>query len=307
MLKSIFDFLEYILFRVVMFILQRIPKKYALSFMIACSKFLLKKRKYYNNIVLVNLKIAYPEKTDEWRYDFIDKIATEFAKTFYDVVRLPKITTSWIHSHITLENAEFIKKFHEKKIPVIYATGHLGSFELLIHTSSLLTGNKISIVVRSFKNKLIDKYWNNLRQRFGSEVIRKEGAYKSSVRAINRYCDLGFPFDQNAKKGDAIFVDFFGKKAATSKTLGVLALRHHMPIILAYTKRLDDDNFIIKTKECIYEDIYNDEALSKDEKIYQITTRATKIFEEYVREFPEGWFWMHRRWKTRPEGEERFY
>ena len=62
------------------------------------------------------------------------------------------------------------------------------------------------------------------------------------------------------KKNDAVFVDFFGKKAATSKTLAVLALRHHIPVVFAYMKNLGNDKYAIKTKECYYDDIYNNES-----------------------------------------------
>ena len=307
MLSTVCDFLVYLIFRFVMFLLYVLPRTIVVKFLSFYAKGLLKHSKSYRKIVLINLGIAYPEKSLEEREKFIDNISLELANTFYDVVRIPHLSKEWVEKHIILEGVDELNKKYSKKVPIVFVTGHLGSFELLIYSCSLLKGNPISIVVRSFNNKFVDKYWNNIRARLGSDIVRKNGAYKSLLKAIKKCNDIGFPFDQNMKKNDAVFVDFFGKKAATSKTLAVLALRHHIPIVFAYMKNIGNDNYVIKTRECFYDDIYGNDSLNHNEKIEVLTSRAVKIFEENVREFPAGWFWMHRRWKTRPDGEERFY
>lgn len=290
-----------------MFLFYIFPRKFVTKLLSCYAKGILKHNKLYRNVTLINLGFAYPHKSLEWRINFIDEICDELARTFYDVVRIPHLTEKWCREHIEFESKDELNEKYAQKVPVIFVTGHLGSFELLIYSCSLLKGNPISIVVRSFENKFIDKYWNNIRSRFGSKIIRKEGAYKTSLKAIKNKHDIGFPFDQNMKRNDAVFVDFFGKKAATSKTLAVLALRHHVPVVFAYMKNLGNDKYIIKTQECFYDDIYYDDKLDHEQKIEAFTARGMKIFEEHVKEFPAGWFWMHRRWKTRPEGEKRFY
>ena len=307
MFNTVVDYFVYLIFRSLMFLLYIFPKKLVLKVLSSYAKLILKHNELYRKVTLVNLGFAYPEKSVDERLAFIDKICEELARTFYDVIRIPHLSKEWIEKHISFESKNALNNKYSNKLPIIFVTGHLGSFELLIYSCSLLKGNPISIVVRSFNNKFIDKYWNDIRQRYGSKVIKKDGAYKTTLKAIRNNNDIGFPFDQNMKKNDAVFVDFFGKKAATSKTLAVLALRHHIPVVFAYMKNLGNDKYAIKTKECYYDDIYNNESLNHDEKIEAFTSRAMGIFEEHVREFPTGWFWMHRRWKTRPEGEERFY
>lgn len=307
MIKVVLDYFAYLIFRFVMALFYVLPRNLVLKFLSSYARMFLKYNALYRKVTLVNLGFAYPQKSVEERLDFIDKIADELARTFYDVIRIPHLTKEWIESHISFDTKEEINKKYLNKVPVIFVTGHLGSFELLIYSCSFLKGSPINIVVRSFKNKFLNKYWNNIREKLGSKMIDKEGAYKSSIRAIRRREDIGFPFDQNMKIKDAVFVDFFGKKAATSKTLALLALRYHLPIVFAYMKNLGDDKYSIITKECFYDDIYNDTVMNHEEKIEALTSRGMKIFEEHVREFPAGWFWMHRRWKTRPEGEERFY
>ncbi len=284
-----------------------LPKALVMNILMLLAKGILKYNKSYRNVIFINLKIAYPEKSKKWKLKFIDDFSKELARTFYDVIRIPHLSKEWIKSHIILENVASFNDYHARNIPIIFVTGHLGSFELLIYACSLLKDNSTDIIVRGFKNKFINKYWNDIRERYGSKMIMKTGAYNASVSAINKGVDIGFPFDQNQKKNNAVFVDFFGKKAATSKTLAILALRHRVPIVFANMMHLECDKYVIRTKECFYSDIYEDESLNHSQKIEMFTARAMKIFEEQVREFPAGWFWMHRRWKTRPMNETRFY
>ncbi len=307
MFSTVFDFSIYLLFRFFLWVLYILPKNLVLGGLGLLAKFVVKYNEQYQKVILINLGFAYPEKSEQWKLSFLDDLAKELARTFYDVIRIPHLSKEWIKDHITLDNVATFNDYYERNIPIIFVTGHLGSFELLIYSCSLLKKNTTDIIVRSFKNKFLDRYWNAIRERYGSRMIRKDGAYKASIMAINNCADIGFPFDQNQKKCNAVFVDFFGKKAATSKTLAILALRHNIPVVFASMMHLDHDKYIIRTKECFYSDIYNDLSLNHSQKIEAFTARAMKIFEDQVREFPAGWFWMHRRWKTRPEGEKRFY
>ncbi|MGI6680847.1 MAG: lysophospholipid acyltransferase family protein [Bdellovibrionota bacterium] len=307
MFNTICDFLIYLIFRFLMLLFYILPRKWVVKFLTFFGKTVLKYHKLYRKVTLINLGFAYPDKSIEWRLEFIDEIASELARAFYDIIRIPFLSKEWIKKHVEFEDKEKLNKKYSKKTPIIFVTGHLGSFELLIYSCSLLKGNHISIVVKSLKNKFIDKYWNSIRSKYGSRIIKKDGAYKASLKAIKNNHDIGFPFDQNMKRYDSVFVDFFGKKAATSKTLAVLALRHRVPVVFAYIKHIGNDKYTIRTRECFYKDICDDKSLNHEEKIEVFTTRAMGVLEELIRECPAGWFWMHRRWKTRPEGEEQFY
>ena len=110
-------------------------------------------------------------------------------------------------------------------------------------------------------------------------------------------------FDQNVRLGHAVFVDFFGVKAATTKAVALAALRNGAPLIVSSIAYLGQDRYRLDAVECDLKAILEDNALSTDDKVFRITQIATSHFEKMVREFPEGWFWLHRRWKTRPEGQ----
>ncbi len=110
---------------------------------------------------------------------------------------------------------------------------------------------------------------------------------------------VAFVADQNAgPKG--VFVDFFGRKASTYKSIALLAMQFEVPIIVGFARRIEPHfQFLIDTQDIIYPDDWKNE---NDPLIY-ITQRYTKAIENFVRDAPEQYWWMHRRWKTRPKGE----
>jgi KDO2-lipid IV(A) lauroyltransferase len=110
-------------------------------------------------------------------------------------------------------------------------------------------------------------------------------------------------FDQNVTRNHAVFVEWFGRPAATSKSVALAALRTEAPIFVASMHYLGDDKYRIEAVECDCRDVYNDATLSTDQKVEQITQLISTEYCKMIEAFPEGWFWIHRRWKTRPESE----
>jgi KDO2-lipid IV(A) lauroyltransferase len=108
-------------------------------------------------------------------------------------------------------------------------------------------------------------------------------------------------FDQNVTRNHAVFVEWFGLPAATTRSVALAALRTGVPIFVASIRYIREDRYYVDAAECYYEDVQRDERMSSDEKVFVITQRVTDMYCEMIRKFPEGWFWMHRRWKTRPD------
>jgi KDO2-lipid IV(A) lauroyltransferase len=110
---------------------------------------------------------------------------------------------------------------------------------------------------------------------------------------------VGFVADQNAgSKG--VFVDFFGRKASTYKSIGLLAMEYNVPVVVGYARRLNDQfHFVVGTQDIIHPQDWRDEA----DPLKYITQRYTKAIEDFVKKDPGQYWWVHRRWKTRPKGE----
>jgi KDO2-lipid IV(A) lauroyltransferase len=263
----------------------------------------------HRRFALKNLELAFPQSTPEWRDEVFQQSLHSFARVFVDFARLHTLDEAWVRDHV---ECPYLGDYMQGKLDnpqqgYIFATGHLGSFEVLAHCVPIF-GHPISFVVRSFKLPKLNGWWRAGRERLGNRVIDRDGAFKEALAELGRGRDVGVLFDQNVKRNHAVFVDFFGKPAATTKMVGLLALKTRAPILVCSIRHLGGDRYRIEAVPKDLSAIYSDESLSTDEKVRNITAAISGEYERMIRENPGEWFWMHRRWKTRPEGEqENFY
>lgn len=252
-----------------------------------------------------NLQLAFPEKDAAWRKDIIRKNATEMGRLLADTVRLPSLTPEWGLAHVEIPVLEqYRARLHEDPSRgILIATGHLGSFELLGHAIGL-RGLPLAAVARKFQSRRFDSWWTGLREARGNKIIDRRGAFKEVIATISSGMSAAILFDQNVTRNHAVFVDWFGVPAATTRSVALAALRTGAPIYVASIRYCGDDRYCVDALECDYSDVYRDEGLSSDEKVVLITQRLADRYCDMIRNFPEGWFWLHRRWKTRPESDD---
>jgi len=175
-------------------------------------------------------------------------------------------------------------------------TGHYGNFEIMGYVLGLFGFNTYSIA-RPLDNKFINNYLYEIRQRVGQKIIDKKGAAEIMSDLLASGSTLCFIVDQDAgKKG--IFVDFFGRKASTYKSIALLAITNNIPIGIAYSRRLDNRFFF---EIAINRLIFPEEWAQKDDPIKWVTEEYTKAIEDFIREDPTQYWWLHRRWKHQPK------
>jgi KDO2-lipid IV(A) lauroyltransferase len=147
-----------------------------------------------------------------------------------------------------------------------------------------------------------------MREARGNKIIDRRGAFKAMVATLSSGMSVAVLFDQNVTRNHAVFVDWFGFPAATTKSVALAALRTEAPIFVASIRYCGSDRYRVEAEECECSDIYKNDALSTEEKVFEVTQRLASKYCEMIREFPEGWFWLHRRWKTRPaQGDRSLY
>ena len=182
---------------------------------------------------------------------------------------------------------------------MLFPTIHFGSFELLLQTQCLMD-RPLAALARGFGLPRLDAWWDARREMFGNTIFSRAGGYKEIERRLNRGEDVTLLFDQNVRGGHAIFVEFFGIPAATTKAIGLAALRTGAPILFSTAVQLEPERHRIIVRE-IPNPIHGPG--SKQEKVHKITAALHRAVEDVIREYPEQWFWIHRRYKTRPPGE----
>ncbi len=263
----------------------------------------------YRRVSDINLNLAFPESTPEWRKYIVHRNFQSLAKAISDFIRMPKLTRAWVEENISIPYwPRYLELKSRTGAPgVIVATGHLGSFELQGYAMSLL-GHPLSFVVRNFKMPKIDRWWNGVRGRLGNKVLNRQGAYRQMVKDLKAGRDVAVLFDQNVKRNQAVFVPWFGHLAATTKSIGLAAIETRAVVVVVALISLKNGKYKMEVAECDFQHIYDNESLTTAEKVLAITQEISMRYQKLIKNFPEGWFWMHKRWKTtQAEGEENIY
>ena len=183
---------------------------------------------------------------------------------------------------------------------LIMVTAHYSNFEIMGYLMGLF-GFNIYSVARPLDNKYISRYIYGVRNRTGLSIIDKKGATESMEQIVSSGATLAFIADQDAgKKG--IFVDFFGRKASTYKSIGLLAMAYNLPIVVGYSRRLDNKFFFEIGVNRI---IMPDEWADKEKPLEWITAQYSAAIEQFIRDEPSQYWWLHRRWKHRPKNERQ--
>jgi Kdo2-lipid IVA lauroyltransferase/acyltransferase len=174
---------------------------------------------------------------------------------------------------------------------VLILTGHLGNWELLA-ASTHSRPVPASAVVRPLDDPLLDRLLERFRARGGFETIVKRSALVDIRDALRRGRMVGVLLDQNASRREGVFAPFFGVPASTSKGLALIALRTGAPVVPSFIRRLPDGRHVAEFEPVI--------PAPADRDPVAYTRAFNEAIERAVRRTPEQWFWVHRRWKTRP-------
>lgn len=247
-----------------------------------------------------NLTMAFgAERSEEEIKRLALRSMQNFAMTGVELMQSPRLINrrTW-HKYAELRNIDEALELAIAGRPAIMVTGHFGNFELLGQLVACFVG-RFWGVVRLMDNPLINDYLVRTRSHTGLRLIFKKGAVEASEEVLRDRRFLGFLPDQNAgRKG--VFVDFFGKKASTVKTVALLALEHDVPVIVGYCRRIGDRFHHELGIERI---IWPREWQDKEDPVFWITQEYVHAIESYARRWPDQYLWTHRRWKTRPRDE----
>ena len=249
---------------------------------------------------LANLQRSFPELTERQREALARRSMQAIPMLGVEVLfttRLVRLDT-WPR-YVELENfREVLRLLLDKQRGLILLTAHYGNFEILGYVLALL-GFPTASIARPLDNPYISDWLFGVRERLGQKIITKKGATEEVVEVLQNHGTVGFVADQNAgSKG--VFVDFFGRKAATYKSIGLVAMQFNVPIVIGYARRVGER---FQFKVVVQDIIYPKDWEPRDKPLHYITQRYTKAIEDFIRKDSVQYWWVHRRWKTRPKGE----
>ena len=260
-------------------------------------------RRKHRDQIMDNLRLALGKEYCEQELENIAKISCRhlvmFAIECLFTERLISLYT-W-QKYITFKNFEPALKLLLENKGAILLTGHYGSWEVLGYMLGTL-GLDIVAVMRPLDNPYMNDYLVGIRERHGLRLLYKKGAAANMEQTIAEGSALGFIADQDAgRKG--IFVDFFGQKASTYKSIALVARSLNVPLIVGCARRTSWKKFQYEVEA--EEIIFPSEWKGRDDEVLYITTRFNQALERMVRKDPTQYLWLHRRWKSRPPEEKK--
>jgi KDO2-lipid IV(A) lauroyltransferase len=258
--------------------------------------------KFYNRgrkRALDNLRASFPEKSEQWIQQIGRRSFEHIVMLTIDVLFTPRLVkkNNW-REYSRYKNVERVKWLMMEGRGLLLVGAHYGNFEIIGYLLGLF-GFRTYGIARPLDNKFINKYLYGVRERVGQKIIDKKGAAELMEEIASTGATLCFIADQDAgRKG--IFVDFFGRKASTYKSIGLIAITRNIPIVVGYSRRADNRFYFELGVNRI---IFPEEWEEKENPLEWITTEYTKAIEEFIREDPSQYWWLHRRWKHRPRSE----
>ena len=303
------DLFSFITIRAFMVALNLLPVSVRLSVVYALTRLFFILVPHHRAIAVRNMQQVFPESTPEDRKKLFRKFCWNVARFIVDSARLHLLDEKWVKEHVKIDSnfsLEDLNSFTNGK-PVMFATGHFGSFELLAHAFAIYD-YPVHYIARELRIERAFQWLKTQREKYGNKIILRTGATRQVIDSLKSGYNAGMLIDQNVKKDHAVFVDFFGRQAATTRGFGFIAVETEIPVVAVTILNTGDDRYQIKMTPCDCSDIYQDNSLDNSTKVLEVTKRVTKVIEELILEAPHNWFWIHRRWKTAPEGTlENFY
>jgi KDO2-lipid IV(A) lauroyltransferase len=247
--------------------------------------------------VLDNLRLAFPEKTEAERREIARRTYRNLGLMIPDFVRVPFLRPEELERIFVYEGWERFQEAIARGKGVIACTGHFGNFEVLA-AAHTLRGTPVTMISRQMGKSGANDLWRALRRRSGVEdlVVTKGSTLAAAVRAIKAGRFLGYVIDQNQPLRHAIFPTFFGVPAATAPTPAVLAMRSGAAVVFVLSWPLGDG----RHKVVFEGPLEPPQTGDRERDALAFMQDLNDRLERYVRAHPEQWYWLHRRWKTRP-------
>lgn len=251
---------------------------------------------------LWNLELAYPEWTPRRRRQVLFASFLNLGRMLADFARFPLWNRANIENLIVYDEYEYFLRASNQGAGVIFLTAHFGGWELGSFAHGVY-GHPVNFVVRRLDNPFVDALIDRYRCLSGGRPIEKGDFARQALRALRRGESVGILMDQNMLLAEGIFVDFFGRKACTTPGPARLAQKTGVPLLLG----LVIWDKAIRKYRLRFEPVEWIKRNDPSEEILVNTAKFTEQLERYIRQYPEQWLWVHRRWKTRPSGEPPLY
>ena len=249
-------------------------------------------------VVLENLARAFPGESESARRLIARQTYRALGVSLGEMLLARGITDAQLEAWVSFEGFERYQQAAALGRGVVVAIGHFGNWELLGRACGR-RGVKLSLIGRRLRG-----FWNRrlvaARVESGMAQLADRGSSAEALRRLRAGEVLAIAIDQNMREKRGVFVDFFGHPACTTPAAAVYGLRAGAPIIAAFPVRQPDGSHRVQVLGPFEAGGRRGHAA-----VLEVTQQLTRAIEALIRDHPEQWFWLHRRWKTRPSAGTR--
>lgn len=247
---------------------------------------------------LDSLKIAFgSSKSERDLNEIMKKSFQNLGKGLIEILNFQDLNEGEINALVTIEGEEYLKEAEAEGNGTILITGHIGNWELMAAVLSV-RGYPLHVIAAPLYDPRIDEWIVRLRARFDIETISRgsPSSSKKILGVLRKKEVLGLLIDQDTQ-ANGVFVNFFNKKAYTPGGAAQLALKSGATTLMCFVIRLPNNRHRVTIEKPMALTQTGDH--QKDVEVN--TARFTSRIEEHIKQYPDQWVWMHRRWKTKPE------
>ena len=241
------------------------------------------------------LRRSFPEKSEKERTTILNQMYLNLGMNLAEEFRLPSVPKSYLEENILWEGEAYSREVLAAGKGLLVLSAHLGNFDLLCAFAPKFDF-PTTVITKRIKNNDLNQFWMDARSRFGLKFVPAHNSYRQCLTALRKNEIVAFVLDQNMIDTEGVFVDFFDKKACTSPGLAYMSAQSGAAVVPVFMIRLDNGRHLIKALPAI-----PPPPDRKPETILTYTQLYTKVIEDIIREYPDQWFWIHRRWKTQPK------
>ncbi|HFU77867.1 MAG TPA: lipid A biosynthesis acyltransferase [Epsilonproteobacteria bacterium] len=261
------------------------------------SLFIYKIDKKHRNIAKVNLDLAYEDSLSQKEKEKIVRLTyLNLMLLMVDFVRNQGISKEKLMEKVVFKNEEILADALMRKEKVILMTAHYGNWELISLSIAAKFG-PLTAVGRKLDSLAMDKILNKNRQQFDIEMLDKKGAMKEMLNALKKNRMLGLLVDQNTSENEGVLVDFFAKPVRHTPAVAILSRRFDALIVPVFMTNNNGKNYTLT----FHEPFKTEKSEDNEQDILRSVQKQAKITENIIRQKPQEWFWLHKRWKNQFE------
>lgn len=295
--SSFRNYAEYGLVRSLFFLLRVLPDALSLSIAQAIAQVVRLSLPRLSKVARRNLQLALPSLPPQDHAQIIRGVFDSVGRLLWVVAKISSNTSKNLHKYLQIDNLEVVTNAYREEHGVLFATGHLGAWEL----SAIGFADQVramDVMARPLDNPLLDAWVRSIRSATGNRILSKSGMLREVLRALSENRAVGFLVDHNVISSDLCFIRFFGIETAASTVFAKLAAKTGAVVVPGYALWEEGKRrFVLR----FYDPVPMTGNAETDTQ--QIHSRL----EAVIRQYPDQWLWIHRRFKTRPDGSPPLY